>query len=187
MKLLFPFSLAIAFVALPCWPLAGLLVIPQIMSSVSLQPRHRLRPRLIFAARLPSRNFSARNTSAKAVLFIGRATEEIGFYEFHRWAMNPGEMITQFVADSIRSQALIQDRYASKNWYRACVRAEGQYRAVGGSRPRQRRSRSVYHLGRTAGHARPNPLSGVTLLRRRSRCKIETSPGSSVASPLRSG
>jgi ABC-type uncharacterized transport system auxiliary subunit len=32
--------------------------------------------------------------------------EEIGFYESHRWAMNPREMITQSVADSIRSKAL---------------------------------------------------------------------------------
>jgi ABC-type uncharacterized transport system auxiliary subunit len=34
--------------------------------------------------------------------------EEIGFYEFHRWAMNPRSMITQFVADSIRSGALFK-------------------------------------------------------------------------------
>ena len=34
--------------------------------------------------------------------------EEIGFYEFHRWAMNPRDMITQSVADSIRSEALFK-------------------------------------------------------------------------------
>ena len=32
--------------------------------------------------------------------------EEIGSYEFHRWAMNPRDMITQSVADRIRSEAL---------------------------------------------------------------------------------
>ena len=32
--------------------------------------------------------------------------DEIGFYEFHRWAMNPRDMITQSVADRIRSKAL---------------------------------------------------------------------------------
>jgi uncharacterized lipoprotein YmbA len=32
--------------------------------------------------------------------------EEIGFYEFHRWAMDPRDMITQSVADRVRSQAL---------------------------------------------------------------------------------
>ena len=34
--------------------------------------------------------------------------EEIGFYELHRWAMNPRDMITQSVADSIRSEALFE-------------------------------------------------------------------------------
>jgi ABC-type uncharacterized transport system auxiliary subunit len=34
--------------------------------------------------------------------------EEIGFYEFHRWAMNPSRMITQFVTDAIRSRALFK-------------------------------------------------------------------------------
>ena len=34
--------------------------------------------------------------------------EEIEFYEFHRWAMNPRDMITQSVADSIRSKALFE-------------------------------------------------------------------------------
>ena len=32
--------------------------------------------------------------------------EEISFYEFHRWAMNPRDMITQSVADRIRTDAL---------------------------------------------------------------------------------
>jgi ABC-type uncharacterized transport system auxiliary subunit len=32
--------------------------------------------------------------------------EEIGSYEFHRWAMNPRDMITQSVADRLRSEAL---------------------------------------------------------------------------------
>jgi ABC-type uncharacterized transport system auxiliary subunit len=34
------------------------------------------------------------------------SAEEIGFYEFHRWAMNPRWMITQFVAERVRSGAL---------------------------------------------------------------------------------
>ena len=32
--------------------------------------------------------------------------EKIGFYEFHRWAMNPRDMITQSLADRIRSETL---------------------------------------------------------------------------------
>lgn len=35
--------------------------------------------------------------------------EEVGYYEFHRWAMNPRDMITQFVANSIRSEALFKN------------------------------------------------------------------------------
>jgi ABC-type uncharacterized transport system auxiliary subunit len=38
-----------------------------------------------------------------------KTPEEIGFYEFHRWAMNPRGMITQFIADSIRSEALFKN------------------------------------------------------------------------------
>jgi ABC-type uncharacterized transport system auxiliary subunit len=34
--------------------------------------------------------------------------EEIGFYEFHRWAMNPREMITRSIADRIQSEALFR-------------------------------------------------------------------------------
>ena len=35
--------------------------------------------------------------------------EEVEFYEFHRWAMNPRDMITQSIADRIRSQALFNN------------------------------------------------------------------------------
>jgi ABC-type uncharacterized transport system auxiliary subunit len=34
--------------------------------------------------------------------------EEIGFYEFHRWAMNPREMITESIAGRLRSEALFK-------------------------------------------------------------------------------
>jgi len=34
--------------------------------------------------------------------------EEIAFYEFHRWAMDPREMITHSIADRIRSQSLFR-------------------------------------------------------------------------------
>jgi ABC-type uncharacterized transport system auxiliary subunit len=34
--------------------------------------------------------------------------EEIAFYEFHRWAMNPSGMITPYIADSIRSHGLFK-------------------------------------------------------------------------------
>jgi ABC-type uncharacterized transport system auxiliary subunit len=34
--------------------------------------------------------------------------EEIGFYEFHRWATNPRRTITQFVVDSVRTKPLFK-------------------------------------------------------------------------------
>ena len=34
--------------------------------------------------------------------------EEIGFYEYHRWAMNPRQAITQYVVDGLRAQSLFQ-------------------------------------------------------------------------------
>lgn len=34
--------------------------------------------------------------------------EEVGFYEFHRWAMDPRRAITQYLQDGLRSQSLFQ-------------------------------------------------------------------------------
>ena len=34
--------------------------------------------------------------------------EEIGFYEYHRWAMNPGEAITQYVIEDLRAESLFK-------------------------------------------------------------------------------
>ena len=35
--------------------------------------------------------------------------EEVGFYEYHRWVVNPRESITQFMADALRTQSLFKD------------------------------------------------------------------------------
>jgi ABC-type uncharacterized transport system auxiliary subunit len=34
--------------------------------------------------------------------------QEVGYYEFHRWATNPRQMITQYVADAIQMTALFK-------------------------------------------------------------------------------
>jgi ABC-type uncharacterized transport system auxiliary subunit len=34
--------------------------------------------------------------------------EEVGFYEYHRWAMDPREAITQYLEDALRAQSLFQ-------------------------------------------------------------------------------
>lgn len=36
------------------------------------------------------------------------STEEVGFYEYHRWAMNPREAITQYVVEGLRAQSLFK-------------------------------------------------------------------------------
>jgi ABC-type uncharacterized transport system auxiliary subunit len=34
--------------------------------------------------------------------------EEVGFYEYHRWAMNPRQAVTQYVEDVLRAQSLFK-------------------------------------------------------------------------------
>ena len=34
--------------------------------------------------------------------------EEVGFYEYHRWAMNPREAVTEYVVEGLRAQSLFQ-------------------------------------------------------------------------------
>ena len=34
--------------------------------------------------------------------------DEVGFYEYHRWAMNPRQAITQYMAEALRAQALFK-------------------------------------------------------------------------------
>jgi len=35
--------------------------------------------------------------------------EEVGFYEYHRWAMNPRQAITQYLEDGLRARSLFQN------------------------------------------------------------------------------
>ncbi len=34
--------------------------------------------------------------------------EQVGFYDYHRWAMSPGQAITQYVADTVRAQSVFK-------------------------------------------------------------------------------
>jgi len=34
--------------------------------------------------------------------------EEVGFYEYHRWAMNPRQAVTQYLVDGLRAQSLFK-------------------------------------------------------------------------------
>ena len=51
---------------------------------------------------------AARNTFARAASYIVPAPEEVGFYEYHRWAMSPRQAITQSMADALRAHSLFK-------------------------------------------------------------------------------
>ena len=53
--------------------------------------------------------------------------EEVGFYEYHRWAVSPREMITRLVAADLRSRALFQERRDSRSQYGRSLRVERQH------------------------------------------------------------
>ena len=106
MKLPFPSNLAIAFAAIPMlaacgsarYPTNYVLSFPAAARSIAPAPHVR--------GALAIQEFQCPQYLCEGRIVYRPSSEEIGFYEFHRWAMNPGEMITQFIADSIRSEAL---------------------------------------------------------------------------------
>ena len=78
---------------------------------MSLTSRLRfLRRRLPMALWARSRSV---NSECPEYLCEGRIVyrptpEEVGFYEYHRWAMNPRQAITQYVVDGLRAQSLFK-------------------------------------------------------------------------------
>ena len=73
--------------------------------------------------------------------------EEVGFYEHHRWAMNPRQAITQFMADALRGAVAIQERRRSRKRHGSCIRADGQYRGIRSGRPGPRRPGRLHDIG----------------------------------------
>jgi ABC-type uncharacterized transport system auxiliary subunit len=108
MKLRFPSRLAIAFLAVPVfagcgpgrYPTNYVLNFPP--AAPSLSPPTDIR------GALAVHEFECRQYLCEGRVVYRPSPEEIGFYEFHRWAMNPRLMITQFVADRVRSEALFR-------------------------------------------------------------------------------
>jgi uncharacterized lipoprotein YmbA len=37
------------------------------------------------------------------------SAEEVGFYEFHRWAMNPRQAVTQYLAEGVRARSFFKN------------------------------------------------------------------------------
>ena len=108
MKLRFPPGLAtvlavIQFVA-GCgpgrYPKSYVLTFPPVPTSPAPLPDVR--------GALAVREFQCPNYLCEGRIVYRPSAEEIGFYEFDRWAMNPRDMVTRFVADRIRSEAIFK-------------------------------------------------------------------------------
>ena len=108
MKLQFLRCLVIAFVALPIfagcgpkrYPTNYVLNLPP--AALSQTPSADVR------GALAVHEFDCPQYLCEGRVVYRPSPEEIGFYEFHRWAMDPRDRITQYIADSIRGQALFK-------------------------------------------------------------------------------
>lgn len=78
-------------------------------------------PRPVANARFPGtlavRRFESAPYIRQKRIVYRPAPEEIGFYEYHRWATDPAEMITAAVIDSLRASGLFLSvkRYDGQN------------------------------------------------------------------------
>jgi len=108
MKLRFPCSLAIAFLAVPVIAGCGPARYPRsyVLSFPPAAPPHAQAPHI--PGTLAVDEFQCPQYLCEGRIVYRPSAEEIGFYEFHRWATNPREMVTQFIADSVRSESLFK-------------------------------------------------------------------------------
>jgi ABC-type uncharacterized transport system auxiliary subunit len=58
------------------------------------------------AGPLAIRDFQCPEFLCEGPIVYRSSPEEVGFYEYHRWAISPREAITQYVVDGLRSQSL---------------------------------------------------------------------------------
>ena len=58
------------------------------------------------AGPLAIRDFQCPEYLCEGRIVYRSSPDEVGFYEYHRWALNPRDAITQYVADGLRSQSL---------------------------------------------------------------------------------
>jgi len=108
MKLRLPLSLAIVFVGLPVlagcgsarYPTNYVLNFPAAAPSPAPAPDVR--------GTLAVHELDCPRYLCEGRIVYRPSAEEIAFYEFHRWAEKPSEMITTYIADSIRSHGLFK-------------------------------------------------------------------------------
>jgi ABC-type uncharacterized transport system auxiliary subunit len=58
------------------------------------------------AGPLAIRDFQCPEYLCEGRIVYRSSPEEVGFYEYHRWAMNPRDAVTQYVVEGLRSQSL---------------------------------------------------------------------------------
>jgi ABC-type uncharacterized transport system auxiliary subunit len=108
MRLPFPSNLVIAFAAIPILAACGSARYPKNYVLSLPTAARSITPAAHIPAALAIQEFQCPQYLCEGRIVYRPSSEEIGFYEFHRWAMNPGEMITQFIADSIVSEGLFK-------------------------------------------------------------------------------
>jgi ABC-type uncharacterized transport system auxiliary subunit len=103
-----PCSLAIAFLALPVFAACGHARYPTNYVLAFPPAAPSLAPAFVIRGALAVDEFQCPQYLCEGRIVYRPSIEEIGFYEFHRWAMSPSGMITHFITDSIRSEGLFE-------------------------------------------------------------------------------
>jgi ABC-type uncharacterized transport system auxiliary subunit len=108
MKLRLRLSLAMAFVGLPVLAGCGSARYPTnyVLNFPAAAPSPA--PASDVRGTLAVHEFDCPRYLCEGRIVYRPSAAEIAFYEFHRWAMKPSEMITTYIADSIRSHGLFK-------------------------------------------------------------------------------
>ena len=83
------------------YPTSYALIFPRPAARTPAAPREALGPVLI-------REFRCPQYLCQGSIVYRPNPEEVGFYQYHRWAMNPQQSITQAMADTLRAQSIFK-------------------------------------------------------------------------------
>lgn len=72
------------------------------------QPTPRVTPSLESLGPLVIREFRCPDYLCEGRIVYRPNQEEVGFYEYHRWAVNPRQAVTQSIADTLRAKSLFK-------------------------------------------------------------------------------
>lgn len=72
------------------------------------------------------REFSCPGYLCRGPIVFRPSPEEVGFYEYHRWAVNPRIQITQFMAETLQVQSLFDQVTRSEKGIKAAYVLSGQ-------------------------------------------------------------